>query len=73
VLPVSGAYGRNKPLFNVKSDAVMDAVWNERGGWVAAHCDWNAAFEKTKTPTSDSRLPISGYDTHFLDAWLVYG
>lgn len=49
VLPVSGAYGMNKPLFNVKSDAVMDAVWNERGGWVAAHRDWNAALEAIHT------------------------
>lgn len=43
VLPVSGAYGKNKNAFNDKSDAVMDAVWNARGGWVAAARDWDAA------------------------------
>ncbi len=40
---VSGAYGLNKNRFNPKSDAVMDAVWNDRGGWLAAHDDWDAA------------------------------
>ncbi len=44
-LPVSGAYGTNKETFNEKSDAVMDAVWNERGGWIAAHRDWDDAVK----------------------------
>ena len=46
VVAVSGAYGINKPLFNKKSDAVMDAAWNDLGGWVAAHDDWDKAVEK---------------------------
>ena len=45
VLPVSGAYGKNKRSFNANSDAVMDAVWNERGGWVAADRDWDTAVK----------------------------
>lgn len=45
VLPVSGAYGKNKHSFNRKSDAVMDTVWNDRGGWVAADRDWEAAVK----------------------------
>jgi hypothetical protein len=45
VLPVSGAYGKNKRAFNDKSDAVMDVVWNDRGGWVAADRDWDAAVK----------------------------
>ncbi len=36
---VSGAYGKNKGKFNVKSDAVMDAVWKGCGGWLSAHRD----------------------------------
>lgn len=42
VVPVSGAYGKNKKSFNPKSDLVMNATWNERGGWLAAHDDWDA-------------------------------
>lgn len=42
-LAVSGAYGLNKRQFNPKSDAVMDAVFNDRGGWVAAHEDRDKA------------------------------
>jgi hypothetical protein len=49
VLPVSGAYGKNKRMFNAKSDTVMDAVWNERGGWVAADRDWDAAVKAVHT------------------------
>lgn len=45
-LAVSGAYGKNKKHFNPDSDAVMDAVWNPRGGWVAAHDDWDQAVEQ---------------------------
>lgn len=37
VLAVSGAYGKNKPTFNPKSDEVMDAAWNDCGGWLAGH------------------------------------
>lgn len=37
VVPVSGAHGKNGPDFNPASDAVMDAVWNDCGGWIAAH------------------------------------
>ena len=45
VLPVSGAYGLNAAEFNPASDAVMDAAWNDVGGWVAAHDDRAAALE----------------------------
>jgi hypothetical protein len=45
VLPVSGAYGLNAADFNPASDAVMDAVWNDVGGWVAAHDNRAAALE----------------------------
>ena len=37
VVPVSGAYGKNAKGFNAKSDAVMDAAWNDCGGWLAAN------------------------------------
>ena len=37
VIPVSGAYGRNAKDFNPKSDLVMDAAWNDCGGWLSAH------------------------------------
>jgi hypothetical protein len=37
VVPVSGAYGENRADFNPASDAVMDAVWNDSGGWLGAH------------------------------------
>lgn len=37
VTPVSGAYGENAEIFNPESDVVMDAAWNDCGGWLAAH------------------------------------
>ncbi|MEK6239049.1 MAG: hypothetical protein N2C14_30405 [Planctomycetales bacterium] len=46
VLPVSGAYGKNKGRFNPKSDAVMKAAWNSCGGWRSAHRDWTAAVKE---------------------------
>lgn len=42
---VSGAYGKNQPKFNSKSDAVMDAAWGDRGGWIAADKDRDAAVK----------------------------
>lgn len=45
VAPVSGACGTNRDTFNSESDAVMKAVWDERGGWLAAHDDWAAAVK----------------------------
>ena len=39
VLPVSGAYGKNAGEFNAKSDAVMNAAWNDCGGWLSAHAN----------------------------------
>jgi len=45
VLPVSGAYGKNKHRFNEKSDAVMEATWAERGGWLSAHEDWDGTVD----------------------------
>ena len=43
---VSGAYGKNAKRFNDKSDAVMDTVWNDRGGWLDAHADHGAAVQQ---------------------------
>jgi len=37
VAAVSGAYGKNADGFNPKSDAVMDAAWNDCEGWLAGH------------------------------------
>jgi len=37
VVAVSGAYGKNKKTFNRRSDHVMDVVFNDVGGWLAAH------------------------------------
>lgn len=37
VVTVSGAYGENGKHFNPDSDAVMDAAWNDAGGWLAGH------------------------------------
>lgn len=37
VIPVSGAYGENAEQFVPESDAVMDAAWNDCGGWLSAH------------------------------------
>jgi len=39
VVAVSGAYGKNAKQFNPKSDAVMDAAWNDCGGWLAGHAN----------------------------------
>ena len=39
VVVVSGAYGKNAKRFNTKSDAVMDATWNDCGGWMAGHAN----------------------------------
>jgi len=46
IVAVSGAYGTNKRGFNPKSDAVMRAAWDDCGGWIAAHDDWDAAVAK---------------------------
>ncbi len=43
VVAVSGAYGKNAKRFRRDSDAVMNAVWNPLGGWVAAHDHHNEA------------------------------
>lgn len=45
VLPVSGAYGKNKKSFNEKSDQVMEVTWGDRGGWLSAHEDWDGTVE----------------------------
>jgi len=37
VIAVSGTYGKNAPDFDVNSDLVMDAVWNDTGAWLKAH------------------------------------
>jgi len=46
ILAVSGAYGKNRNRFQPESDKVMDAVFGDVGGWIAADDDWNAAVEK---------------------------
>ncbi len=47
VVAVSGAYGKkNAAAFNPQSDAVMDGVWNGRGGWISAHEDRSAAVSE---------------------------
>jgi len=43
VVAVSGTYGKNAKSFNTKSDAVMDATWNDCGGWLPAHTNREAA------------------------------
>jgi hypothetical protein len=49
VIAVSGVYGKNAEGFNPDSDAVMDAAWNDCGGWIAAHDSReNAVTEMTK-------------------------
>ncbi|OPZ22962.1 MAG: hypothetical protein BWZ10_00123 [candidate division BRC1 bacterium ADurb.BinA364] len=45
VIAVSGAVGKNRGSFNHRSDAVMDASWNEWGGWIAAIDQWDEAVE----------------------------
>ncbi|MBN1975041.1 MAG: hypothetical protein JW787_15475 [Sedimentisphaerales bacterium] len=46
VIAVSGAYGKNAGNFNPNADAVMDAAWNDCGGWLAAHTSRNDAITK---------------------------
>jgi uncharacterized membrane protein len=45
-LAVSGAYGENAADFDAGSDAVMDAVFGDVGGWLAAHGDRAAALDR---------------------------
>lgn len=46
VVAVSGAYGKNAESFNPKSDAVMDAAWNDVGGWLAARTKRDQVVKK---------------------------
>jgi hypothetical protein len=46
IVAVSGAYGKNAGGFNPNSDAVMDAAWNECGGWLAAHTSRDEAINE---------------------------
>lgn len=39
VVVVSGAYGKNASRFDPNANAVMDAVWNDCGGWLAGHAN----------------------------------
>lgn len=66
VVAVSGAYGRNARTFNAKSDAVMDAAWNDTGGWVAAHTNREAAV-KAMTERWGRTLKAGG------DVWVKEG
>ena len=43
VIAVSGAYGINADKFVSESNTVMNAVWNECGGWIAADENWKLA------------------------------
>jgi hypothetical protein len=47
VIAVSGTYSgeQGKKWFQPGSNAVMDAVWNDRGGWIAAGKNREAAVE----------------------------
>ncbi len=45
-LAVSGAYGKNANSFRPKSDNVMDVVWNDCGGWIAAHKEHARAVDE---------------------------
>ena len=66
VVPVSGAYGENRGDFNRNSDAVMDAVWNDRGGWLAAHTDRDRALAEL-TARWQNTLAAGG------DVWVKEG
>ena len=46
VVAVSGAYGTNAESFKPESRAVMDACWNDCGGWLDAHADRDEAVKK---------------------------
>lgn len=57
VVAASGAYGWFGFTFNTDSDAVMEAAWGDRGGWLSAHRNreraaadlaarWKRALEK---------------------------
>jgi hypothetical protein len=43
---VSGAYGINAWGFIPESDAVMDAAWNDCGGWMDAHNSWDEVVDR---------------------------
>lgn len=43
VVAASGAYGWLGFTFETGSDAVMEAAWADRGGWLSAHRDWERA------------------------------
>ena len=66
VVAVSGAYGKNAHLFNDASDAVMDAAFNEAGGWIDAHKDRPGAI-KTLTKRWRTVLEAGG------DVWVKEG
>lgn len=45
-LAVSGAYGLNERTFRPASDKVMDACFNDCGGWLAAHTERQAVVDQ---------------------------
>ena len=49
VVAVSGAYGWAGFTFQTDSDAVMDAAWADRGGWISAHRDRQRAVSDLAT------------------------
>ena len=66
VIAVSGAYGKNAGGFNPDSDAVMDAAWNDCGGWIAAHNSREDAINKMTNRWSKT-LKAGG------DVWIKEG
>jgi hypothetical protein len=66
VVAVSGAYGKNAKSFNVKSDTVMDAAWNDCEGWLAGHTDREEVIAKLAKRWSDA-LAAGG------DVWVKEG
>ena len=53
VIAVSGTYGKNAKDFNINSDHVMDAVWNDAGGWLAGHTDRDQVVRELTTRWSN--------------------
>ncbi len=65
-IPVSGAYGTNRDIFVSDSDRVMEATWNDCGGWLSAHNDWNSVVDELAKRWS-SALNSGG------DVWIKEG
>lgn len=66
VVAVSGTYGLNRNQFNPASDAVMEAVFSETGGWLSAHNDWDGTV-MTLADRWESEIESGG------DVWVKEG